>query len=78
MTICRWAGTLDLFFTFTSNPKWIEIQQFLHLKGLKVEGWLDIVSRVFKIKLNQLLKDLLHQMHFGKVLAGMLACIYFM
>ncbi|XP_075645785.1 uncharacterized protein LOC142616929 [Castanea sativa] len=69
MVICRWAGYLDLFITFTCNTRWPEIDLFLSRKpGQKVEDRPDVVARVFKIKLDQLLTDLKHGQHFGKVI----------
>ena len=38
MAICRWAGYLDLFITFTCNTRWPKIDLFLSRKpGQKVE-----------------------------------------
>jgi hypothetical protein len=73
MAICRWAGYPDLFITFTCNAKWPEIESFLSMNpGQKPEDRLDILGRVFKIKLDQLLYDLKHGQHFGRLLAGIL------
>ena len=70
MAICRWAGYPDLFLTFTCNPKWSEINHSLEfIEGLKYEDRPDIVARVFKIKLDELLHDLRHKSHFGRVIA---------
>ena len=70
MAICRWASYPDLFLTFTCNPKWPKINHSLEfIKGLKYEDQPDIVSRVFKIKLDELLHDLRHKSHFGRVIA---------
>ena len=72
MAICRWAGYPDLFITFTCNPKWPEISLFLDsIPDQKAEDRPDIVARLFKIKLDQLLHDLTHGKHFGRVIAGM-------
>jgi len=72
MAICRWARCLDLFITFTCNPKWLEISLFLDsIPGQKAEDRPNFVARVFKIKLDQLLHDLTHGNHFGRVIAGM-------
>ncbi|XP_075665209.1 uncharacterized protein LOC142634842 [Castanea sativa] len=61
MAICRRAGYPDLFITFTCNTKWPEIDLFLSRKpGQKVEDRPDVIARVFKIKLDQLLYDLKH------------------
>ncbi|XP_059451100.1 uncharacterized protein LOC132181888 [Corylus avellana] len=70
MTICRWAGYPDLFITFTCNAKWPEIKSFLSMNlDQKPEDQPDILARVFKIKLDQLLYDLKHGRHFGRLLA---------
>ena len=70
MVICRWAGYPDLFLTFIYNPKWLEINHSLEfIEGLKYEDQPDIVARVFKIKLDELLHDLRHKSHFGRVIA---------
>ncbi|CAH9118153.1 unnamed protein product, partial [Cuscuta epithymum] len=67
MAICRWAGYPDLFITFTCNPRWPEIDRFLNPKNLKSEDRPDVISRVFKIKLNGLIKDLRMNKAFGNV-----------
>ena len=73
MAICRWVGYLNLFITFTCNTRWLEIDLFLSRKPRqKVEDQPNMVARVFKIKLDQLLNDLKHGQHFGKVIAGIL------
>ena len=69
MAICRWAGYPDLFLTFTYNPKWPKINHSLEfIEGLKYEDRPNIVARVFKIKLDELLHDLRHKSHFGRVI----------
>ncbi|KAL7091157.1 hypothetical protein ACP275_12G088400 [Erythranthe tilingii] len=67
MAICRWAGYPDLFITFTCNQNWIEITRALKRKGLKCEDRPDLVCRVFKMKLNQLIKEIKQGHVFGKV-----------
>ena len=55
------------------QKKWPEIDLFLSRKpGQKVEDRPDVVARVFKIKLDELLNDLKHGQHFGKVIAGII------
>jgi len=71
MAICKWAGYPDLFITFTCNPKWPEINRFVHSRGLHPEDRPDIITRVFKIKLDHLIKDLRDNKVFGEVKAGM-------
>ncbi|KAM3356739.1 hypothetical protein P3S68_023453 [Capsicum galapagoense] len=67
MTICKWDGYPDLFITFTCNPKWPEIIRFLKIRGLQPEDRPDILTRVFKMKLDHLIKDLKEKKLFGAV-----------
>ncbi|KAH0757108.1 hypothetical protein KY290_020601 [Solanum tuberosum] len=69
MAICKWAGYPDLFITFTCNPKWPKIKRFVHSRGLHPEDRPDIITRVFKIKLDHLIKDLRDNKVFGEVKA---------
>ncbi|CAH9057205.1 unnamed protein product, partial [Cuscuta europaea] len=69
MAICRWAGYPDLFLTFTCNPKWPEIVRFLKERNLSPEDRPDIICRVFKMKLDGLIKDLRNNKTFGEVRA---------
>ena len=57
MAIVRRFGRPDYFVTFTCNPKWREIQENL-FPGQSAQDRADIVARVFKLKLDTLLKDL--------------------
>uniref|UniRef100_A0A803LHZ9 ATP-dependent DNA helicase n=1 Tax=Chenopodium quinoa TaxID=63459 RepID=A0A803LHZ9_CHEQI len=69
MAICRWAGPPDLFITFTCNPKWQEITEFLaDILGQGSEGRPDVVVRVFKLKLDELIRDLTTREHFGQTI----------
>ena len=69
MAICSKFGFPDLFITFTCNPNWPEIQRVLEPLHLKPQDRPDIISRVFKIKFDQLLTDLTKKGMLGKVLA---------
>ncbi|XP_058758760.1 uncharacterized protein LOC131632013 [Vicia villosa] len=69
MAICSKVGFPDLFITFTCNPNWPEIQRFLGPLHLKPQDRPDVISRVFKIKFDQLLSDLTKKGVLGKVLA---------
>ncbi|KAH7533321.1 hypothetical protein FEM48_Zijuj04G0118400 [Ziziphus jujuba var. spinosa] len=69
MAICKWAGYPELFITFTCNPKWPEVVRFVESRGLKPEDRPDILCRIFKVKLDQLVKDLRQNKIFGKVKA---------
>ncbi|XP_058759288.1 uncharacterized protein LOC131632565 [Vicia villosa] len=65
------VGFPDLFITFTCNPNWPEIQRVLGPLHLKPQDRPDIISRIFKIKFDQLLSDLTKKGVLGKVLAYM-------
>ncbi|CAA0825410.1 Unknown protein, partial [Striga hermonthica] len=69
MAICRWAGYPDLFITFTCNPKWPEIVRFLEPRNLRLEDRPDIVCRVFRSKLKEMIRDFRTKEIFGKVIA---------
>ncbi|XP_058783368.1 uncharacterized protein LOC131658046 [Vicia villosa] len=71
MAICSKVGFPDFFITFTCNPNWPEIQRVLGPLHLKPQDRPDIISRVFKIKFDQLLTDLTKKGVLGKVLAYM-------
>lgn len=69
MAICSYVGFPDLFITFTCNPNWPEIQRLLGSVHLKASDRPDIISRVFKMKFDELLSDLTKKSLLGKVLA---------
>ncbi|KAF1866293.1 hypothetical protein Lal_00024297 [Lupinus albus] len=58
MAICSSLGFLDLFLTMTCNPNWPEIVRILKPMGLKPHDRPYIISRVFKMKFEELLHDL--------------------
>ncbi|GJT76115.1 uncharacterized protein Tco_1042840 [Tanacetum coccineum] len=67
MALCRAYGNPDLFITFTSNPKWPEISKMLaYFPGQKLHDRPEIWTRVFKIKLTELLHDLTQKHVFGE------------
>jgi len=70
MAICAWVGYPDLFITFTCNHKWPEMVAYLKKHNLKPEDRPDLVSRIFKIKLNHLIKEIRNGRVFGRVKAG--------
>ncbi|KAH9611760.1 hypothetical protein KSS87_009024 [Heliosperma pusillum] len=70
MTICKWYGYPDLFITFTCNPKWPEISRFVTKRGMRAEDRPDIVCRIFKIKLDELMTDLKDRHIFGRTMAA--------
>ncbi|XP_035840188.1 uncharacterized protein LOC110913743 [Helianthus annuus] len=69
MAICKWFGYPDFFITITCNPKWPEVKRFLRDTNLKPEDRPDILSRLFKIKLDSICKDFKERHLFGKVAA---------
>ncbi|XP_057433563.1 uncharacterized protein LOC130726329 [Lotus japonicus] len=71
MAICKFYGYPDLFITVTCNPKWPEIQRHVSKRGLNAYDRPDIICRVFRVKLDQLVADLKKGIYFGKVSAGM-------
>jgi len=68
MSIVRRHGKPDFFITFTCNPKWPEIAK--HLRKNE-EAWMrpDLVTRVFKMKVDELMADIMHGNIFGKHVA---------
>ena len=61
-------GHSHLFITMTCNPKWCEIQDQLN-PGETALDRPDLVARVFKLKKQQLIRDLGTEMIFGGLLA---------
>nr|GEX94536.1 hypothetical protein [Tanacetum cinerariifolium] len=57
MALCRWYGCPDLFITITCNPNWPEIARDMREHNLTSTDRPDVFSRVFKMKLYQLMKD---------------------
>ncbi|XP_039690573.1 uncharacterized protein [Medicago truncatula] len=71
MAICRTFGNPDIFMTFTANPKWPEIQYMLQkIPGQSVDDRPDIKTRVFKMKLDQLMKHIVEGQYFGKIISA--------
>ncbi|XP_074323560.1 uncharacterized protein LOC141660472 [Apium graveolens] len=58
LAVCRHVGHPDIFLTMTCNPLWDEIQKMMEfVPGCKTENYPDIISRVFRLKLEQLTND---------------------
>lgn len=71
MAIYREYGNPDLFITFTCNVKWPEIIRELNRKpGYKPDDRPDIISRVFKMKLDDMINYIKSGKPFGEVEAG--------
>jgi len=68
MALVRKFGKLDLFITMTCNPNWPEILHELR-PGEETNDRPDLTSRVFNMKLNALLKNLLQNGVLGTAVA---------
>ncbi len=69
MAIYRWAGCPDAFVTFTCNSQWLEIKRALLLEQ-QPQDRPDLVTRVLKIKLKELINDI-HKNHIlGRTITG--------
>nr|ABD65060.1 hypothetical protein 27.t00039 [Brassica oleracea] len=58
MALCKYHGFPDIFITFTCNPKWPEVTRYLKKYNLTTEGRPEILCRVFKMKLDNLIGEL--------------------
>ncbi|XP_022015091.1 uncharacterized protein LOC110914612 [Helianthus annuus] len=67
MALCKWYGYPDFFITTACNPKWPEVKRFLKDSTIKAEDRPDILCRLFKLKLDSLLKDLKDSKYFGEI-----------
>jgi hypothetical protein len=68
MAIVRHFGKPDLFITFTCNPKWPEITRELLPYQIAADRP-DLTTRIFHMKLQEMMKDLCERNLFGKVIA---------
>ncbi|KAI9124888.1 hypothetical protein K1719_004215 [Acacia pycnantha] len=69
MAICAWAGYPDIFLTFTCNPMWPEITRHCEKDGLKPCDKPKILSRVFHMKLDKLMRILKDEKILGSIKA---------
>ncbi|KAL7616464.1 hypothetical protein Lser_V15G00051 [Lactuca serriola] len=76
MTLVKWFGYPDLFLTLKCNPKWPEVIRFVEAENLKPEDRPDILTRIFKIKLDSLISQLKDEKTLGEV-AGVVYTIEF-
>ena len=58
----------DIFLTMTCNPSWPEIAE-KHITINEVQNRSDLVSRVFRAKIEELKDDIIKRHIFGKVVA---------
>ncbi|XP_076943656.1 uncharacterized protein LOC143613971 [Bidens hawaiensis] len=70
MCLCRWYGYPDFFLTITCNPGWPEVKRFLKDTSLNSKDKPDILCRIFKMKLDSMIKLLKGKSLFGKVKAA--------
>lgn len=71
LAVCRVIGHPDIFLTMTCNPQWDEIKQMMkNLPGCCSQDSPDIISRVFRLKLEQLLDDIKTKQYFGVCIGG--------
>ena len=70
IAICSKRGKADLFITMTANPNWPEVEAAL-LPGQKPNDRPDLITRVFKLKLQSLLQDLLKDGCLGRTVGHM-------
>jgi len=68
MALVRKFGNPNLFITMTCNPNWPEILHELR-PGEEANNRPDLTSRVFNMKFNALLKDLLQNGVLGNTVA---------
>lgn len=69
LQICNWIGFPCYFVTVTCNPKWPEVQRALDSFNLRPEDRPDILCRIFKMKLDTMIKGYKSGNVFGKVRA---------
>ncbi|XP_076066073.1 uncharacterized protein LOC143039717 [Oratosquilla oratoria] len=63
-------GAPDYFITFTMNPRWPEVKEATNrFGGASGADRPDLMSRIFKLKLDSLIDDLIHKKAFGAVKA---------
>ncbi|XP_076899388.1 uncharacterized protein LOC143553239 [Bidens hawaiensis] len=70
LAICRVHGNPQYFITFTCNAKWPEIEKYVcQFPSLNAQDRLDIIARVFQLKVISLVKFLRTHKPFGEVAA---------
>jgi len=77
MAICSHVGFPDLFITLTCNSNWPKVRRLLTPLNLKATNRPDIMSRIFKLKFEQMLSDLTKNHLLGKVVTCKLFQIIF-
>ena len=69
MALIRRYGKPDLFLTVTCNINWKEIQENLEV-GESAFNRPDLCARVFKLKLKELMDDIIKNKIFGKIISN--------
>ena len=75
IAICRKYKKPDLFITFTCNPHWKEITDELK-PGETAQDRPELVSRVFKMKKDLFVEDLVKNGIFGRMVAHLYVIEY--
>ncbi|XP_074362500.1 ATP-dependent DNA helicase RRM3-like [Apium graveolens] len=66
LAVCRYIEHPDIFLTMTCNSLWDKIQKMMeYVPGCIAPNCPDIISRVFRLKLDQLMVDIKDKKHFG-------------
>ncbi|KAL4306233.1 hypothetical protein AHAS_Ahas16G0157800 [Arachis hypogaea] len=65
--ICKYDGYPCFFITITSNPKCDKVKRLLRGTGLSPQDRPDIITRIFKLKLNNLISDFKMGRPFGRI-----------
>jgi hypothetical protein len=76
IAICRVFGPPDFFFTFTCNPKWLEIVNNFYNAEQKPSDKSDVIVRVYHMKFEELIQDIKLRKMFDPCTASMFF-IYF-
>lgn len=71
LPVCRYIGHPDIFLTMTTNPLWDEIVQMMkNMPDCLTVDCPDIIARVFKLKLDQIVDDINKKSYFGVCVAS--------
>ena len=77
LAVCRHIGHPDIFLTMTTNPMWDEITEMMkNMPGCLAVDSPDVIARVFKLKLDQIVDDIKNKGYFGTCVASMFEIIY--
>ncbi|XP_074352823.1 uncharacterized protein LOC141691974 [Apium graveolens] len=72
LAVCRHIGHPDIFFTMTMNPLWDEVIKMMKLlPHCQPQNSPDVMARVFRLKLDQLIDDIKKENYFGTCLGVM-------